>query len=70
MIAWAMPLASTMATGARIARASTSATSGQAIATRRVQRFREASSSATRPASTSPSATMRELPSAAAKRVE
>ena len=70
MMACATPLASTIATGARIASASPRATSGQAVATRRVHSRRDASPCGTSPASTRPSPISRELPSAAATSVE
>ena len=70
MMACATPLASTIATGSRINSASARATSGQSTAIRRVHFFRESSSAGILPARMSPSVTILELPSAAAKSVE
>ena len=68
--ACAMPLARTIVTGARIASASTIATSGQATDKRRFQAVRLAASPGRTPARIRPSTTIRALPAAATKSVE
>ena len=70
MIAWATPLASTMATGSRITSARATAVITQATEIRRVHRVRDASSPGSQPPRIRPSATIRALPAAATKSVE
>jgi hypothetical protein len=70
MIAWAIPLASTIATGFWKKRARPVATSAQAIERRPTQVRRLAGVSGRRPARVRPSVTSRALPAAATKKVE